>query len=221
MPWGVVAAVGGAAVGAMGTKSAAKSAAKSQQAAIDANAWQGEIAQDQYEEYKKTYLPLERQLAQDATNFDSQANYDKAAASAQSSVSTQMGLAKERLRRTPNLDPSSAAAVAANADLELKGAAMGASEQNKARENISNLAYARKQDAVSLGKGLASNASAGMASAAAGAQSIANAQNASATSTAAGLGSMFSGVIKEAGKADWGALGDWMSGTFGGGTATA
>lgn len=211
MPWGAAAAIGGALIGANASKNAGKSAAAAQDRATEASAYQGEIAKAQWEEYQKTFLPLERQLAQDATNYDTEANREKAAASAQASVNSQIGLARDRLARTPGADPSSAAAAAANADINLKGAAVGASEQNKARENIANQAYARKQDAVALGKGLVSNASAGLASAAAGAQSAANASSAQAAATASGIGSMVSGVTKAVGDADWSKLGNWLT----------
>lgn len=207
MPWGVAAAVGGALIGAHGAKGAAADAAAAQDRANEANAYQGEIAKDQYEEFKTTYRPLERQMVADATNYDTEENRNKAAAGAQATVTSQLGLARERLQRTPGLDPSSAAAAAANTDMDLKGAAVGASEQNKARENITNQAYARKQDAVALGKGMVSNAAAGLASATAGAQASANAAAASAGQTASGLGALVNGVTSGLSKVNWGGSG--------------
>jgi hypothetical protein len=209
---GVAAAtIGAAVVGGVASHSAASKSAKASQAALDANAYQGEIATDQYEHYKGTYRPLEDQLVKDAQDYDSQANYDKAAGDAQATVTTQLGLAKDRLARTPGLDPSSAAAMSANADLELKGAAMGAAEQNKARENVKNMAYARKQDAVALGKGLVSNASSGLASATAGANAIAGAQAQQAGATAQGAGAMVSGVVNAFSKSGGFGLGSGSS----------
>jgi hypothetical protein len=218
MPWGAAAAIGGALIGASATSSAADKAAAAQQAATDANAYQGEIAKSQYEEYQKIYQPLEEQMVADATNYDSQESYDKAAAAAQASVNSQISAAKSRLQRTPGMDPSSAAAVTATTDMDLKGAALGASEQNKARENIANQAYARKQDAVALGKGLVSTASSGLASAAAGATASANAATASANQTASGIGALASSAITAAGKADWSKLTNLFSSSD---TATA
>lgn len=212
MPWAAAAAIGGAVIGGVASNKAAKKAADAQDRATEANAYQGEIATDQYEEYKTTYRPLERALAADAANYDTQANRDKAAAEAQATVSAQMGLAADRLRRTPGLDPSSAAAQAATVNLGLKGAAIGAQAQNAAREGVRDKAYARKMDVVGLGKGLVTNASAGLANAASAAQSAANAQSASAASTAQGVGAAASGIISGIGKADWGKLG------IGGGT---
>ena len=203
--------VGAAVVGGVASNSAASKGAKASAAAQDkalaANAYQGEIATDQYETYKSTYLPLEKQMVADATSYDSQANQDKAAASAQANVNSQIAGAKEALQRTPGMDPSSAAAQAANTTLGLKGAALGAAEQNKARENVTNMAYARKQDAVALGKGLVSNAASGLASATAGANAIAAQSAAQANSAASGVGSMVSGIANGLSKVNWGSTG--------------
>jgi len=200
------AVVGGVASNAAASKGA-KAAAAAQAAANEANAYQGEIAKDQYEDYKANVRPLEHQLMEDAKNYDSQANYDKAAGAAQAAVSTQMGLAADRLTRTPGLDPSSAASQTANTDLALKGAALGASEQNKARDTVTNMAYARKQDAVALGKGMVSNAASGLASATAGANAIAAQASAQAGQAASGVGSMASGIVKGLSGMNWGGSG--------------
>jgi hypothetical protein len=198
------AVIGSAVVGGIVASNGQKKAAEASQAAIDANAYQGEIAKDQYADYKETYRPLEHSLAEDAKNYDTPAAYDKAAGDAQATVSSQIGMARERLQRTPGLDPSSAAAQAASTDLALKGAAMGAAAQNSARDNVKNMAYARKQDAVALGKGLVSNSSAGLAGAAAGADAIARSQSQQASATAQGAGAMVSGVTNALTKVNWG-----------------
>jgi len=207
MPWGVAAAVGGAVIGGIATENAAGKAADAQDRATAANAYQGEIAKEQWSDYKGIYQPLEKQMVADATAFDGPEAYQQAASKAQATVSNQLGLARERLARAPGLDPSSAAAQAAMTNLELQGAAIGATSQNQAREQVTDRAYARKLDAIGLGKGLVTNASTGMASAAATAQSQANAQSLAAGQTAAGVGSMVGGLINAAGKADWSKLG--------------
>ena len=188
------AVVGSAVVGGIASNSAAKKAAKANQAAIDANAYQGEIATDQYEEYKKTYQPLERQMVADAQSYDTPEAYDRAAAGAQATTSQQIGLAQERLSRTPGLDPTSAAAQAGQAKLALQGAALGAGNQNAARSEVRDKAWARKMDALGLGKGLVTSASAGLSSAAQTSASLASAANAQASSTASGVGSMVQGL---------------------------
>lgn len=207
MPWGVAAAVGGALVGGIASNKAADTAADAQKAATDATAYQGEIATDQYEDYKSTYRPLEHQLVADASNYDTPAAYDKAAGDAQTTVNTQLAAAQDKLTRTPGLDPSSAAAQAAQTNLALKGAGLGAQAQNAARDKISDTAYARKLDAVGLGKGLVTSATSGLASAATNSQAAANAATKDAASTAAGIGALTSSVITAAGKADWSKLG--------------
>lgn len=200
--------VGAAVVGGVASNAAASKGAKAAQAAqdkaLEANAYQGEIATDEYEDYKANVRPLEHQLMEDAKNYDSQENYDRAASTAQANVSTQMSMAKDRLQRTPGLDPSSAAAQTANTDLALKGAALGASEANKARDNVKNMAYARKQDAVALGKGMVSNAASGLASATAGANAIAAQASAQANQSAAGAGALTSGIVKGLSNMNWG-----------------
>lgn len=192
--------VGAAVVGGVASNSAANKAKKSANKAIEANAYQGEIATDQYNDYKENYRPLEHELVKEAREADSEAAQEKAAGAAQAVVSSQIGLAKERLARTPGLDPSSAAATVAASDLALKGAALGANAQNTARQQTKDMAYAKKIDAISLGKGLAANAGAGLASASAGASAIAASQQNLAGQQAAGMGQMTSGLINAFGK---------------------
>jgi hypothetical protein len=192
--------VGAAVVGGVASNAAAKKGAKAMDRATDQNAYQGEIAKDQYEDYKENYRPLEHQLVKEAQDADSEAAQEKAASAAAATVSSQIGLAKERLARTPGLDPSSAAAAAAASDLALKGAAMGANAQNTARQQTKDMAYAKKIDAVSLGKGLSASAGAGLASASAGANALAASQQSLAGQQAAGIGQMTSGLINAFGR---------------------
>ena len=204
MPWGAVAAIGGAVIGGIASNSAAKKAADANQKALDANAYQGQIALDQYDDYKATYRPLEHELVSEAQNADSPAAYARATGEAQANVSNQIGLARERLSRTAGFDPSSADAQAASSSLELHGAAMGAVAQNKARLQTKDTAWARQMDAAGLGRGLISGASTGMANAAAGASAIARNNTLDANQTAAGVGSMVGGVVNGLAKVNWG-----------------
>jgi len=198
------AVIGSAVVGGIASNRAAKKGAEAMDRATEANAWQGEIAKDQYEDYKTTYRPLEQDLVAQAKSLDTQEARDKAAAEAQADVSSQIGLAQERLRRTPGLDPSSAASAAAQTNLALKGAAIGATAQNAARTQTADKAYARKFDAVGLGKGLVTNAANGAAQAAATAQGIAGARAAQAGATAQGVGSLVGTGINALSKMNWG-----------------
>ncbi|MCE3608291.1 hypothetical protein LXA47_32500 [Massilia sp. P8910] len=207
MPWGIAASVVAAGIGAAATNKASKRAASSADKALEANAYQGEIAMDQFEDYKTFARPVEHSVYADAMNTDTPEAYDKAAGDAQASVSSQLGMARDRMARTPGVDPSSAAAQAATTSMELKGAAMGAAAANKARDGIKDKAFARKLNAVGIGKGLVSNASSGLASAAATASSIAGQQSAQASQTAAGMGNMVSGITNGLSKINWGGSG--------------
>ena len=156
MAWGTVAA---AVIGGIAANSASKRAAKAQQGASDAAAQQAEIARDQWETYKSTYQPLEKGLVAEAQNFDSPERYAEATGQAAADVNSQFGLARDRLMRQPGFDPSSAAAQAGMVGLELSQAASGAVGQNAARRNVRDTAWARRVDALGLGKGLPANAS--------------------------------------------------------------
>ncbi|MEJ7745344.1 MAG: hypothetical protein WKF61_01025 [Luteimonas sp.] len=187
-------AVGSAVVGAVGANKSRKDAKKQNQAALDANAYVGDIAKDQYETYKTTYRPLEQNMVAEAQAFDSPEAYANAASKAQATTSQQIGLAQERLSRTPGLDPTSGAAQAAQTKLALSGAALGATNQNAAREGIRDKAWARKMDALGLGKGLVTNASAGAANAARTSASLADAATGRAADQAAGIGALAQGI---------------------------
>lgn len=218
--WIAGAVVGSAVLGAVASNSAANKAKASNQAAIDANRYQGEIATDQYDDYKENYRPLEHDLIDDARNFDSESATETAAGEAQSTVSSQMGLARDRLSRTVGYDPSSAAGQAAAVNLELKGAALGAVAQNQARQTIKDKGYARKLDALGMGKGLVANASTGMANAANSATAIARNASTEANQAATGAGALTSGVVNGLSKVNWGGTGTagydkWAGGNSG------
>lgn len=211
-----VATVVSGAMASRASKKAGQQAADAQKDAIAANAYQGEIATDQYKNYKETYQPLEKSLVESVKGLDSDAAFDTAASEAQAAVGSQLGQAKERLMRTPGFDPSSAAGQAALASMELRGAALGAVEQNKARKAVKDSAFAKKLDVAGMGKGLVSNATAGLASAASTSARIADAAGARATETAAGVGSAL-GTI--ANKIDWQGVGTQLG--FGSSSTTA
>lgn len=135
------------------------SADRANQAATDATALQAQIAAEQWDRYKELYDPLERQFITDAQNYDSPTEYQRAAGEASATVAQQFGKARERLGRTPGLDPSSPAYAAALGGLDLAEAATGATQQNAARQKVKDTAYVRKTDALSLGKGLPAQAS--------------------------------------------------------------
>ncbi|WP_162174109.1 hypothetical protein [Herminiimonas sp. CN] len=133
-------------------------------AAADATKQQAAIARDQWNTYKETYQPLEKAYVAEAQNYDTPEAYARAAGLASATNSEQYGKARDRLSRTPGLDPSSASYASSMAGLDMSQAASDAVGQNAARNRVSDMAWAHKTDALSLGKGLAANASAGLSS---------------------------------------------------------
>lgn len=182
--------IGSAVIGGIASNSAASKAAKANKGASDAAATQAAISQDQWNTYKETYQPLEKQYVADAQSFDNPANREKAAGLASSTVASQFGKARERLGRTPGLDPSSAAYSAGLAGLDTTQAAADAVGQNAARQSVEDRGWARRTDALSLGKGLPAQASAGLGSAAMINSQLAGNAQAQANATGAGIGNM-------------------------------
>ncbi|AOY90569.1 hypothetical protein BKK79_01030 [Cupriavidus sp. USMAA2-4] len=161
MPWGVAAAVAGSVVS--GVMSGDGGASDANAAAASANNMQAQIAKEQWDRYKTVFAPLEDSMISAAQNYDSPAQYERAAGEASGAVSQAYSNARDRLTRTPGLDPTSAAYTAGLSDLDRSQAAADAVSQNTARKNVQDTAWARKSDMLSLGKGLPAQASTGLA----------------------------------------------------------
>lgn len=184
--------VGSAVIGGIASDRASSRAASAQQGASDAAMMQANIAQEQWDKYNEMYAPLEQAYVNDAQNYDSPENYAKAAGDASATVSSQFGKARDRLGRTPGLDPSSGAYTSSLVGLDLAQAASDATQQNAARQRVKDTAYAHKTDALSLGKGLPAQASLGLSNAASSLSSIAGQQTSLAGQQAQAVGQMFS-----------------------------
>lgn len=162
----------------------------------DANALQAQISRDQWNRYKEIYEPLERQMVDEAQDYASPENYAKAAGEASATVSQRFSKARDRLTRTPGLDPSSGAYQSSLVGLDLAQAANDATQQNLARKNVTDTAYARKQSALGLGKGLDSTAASGMSSVASSNLSLANAMQRQSNAEAQAGGQLATGLVK-------------------------
>jgi hypothetical protein len=187
--------VASSAIATVGGAMLNRKANRSGDAAADAAATQAQIGLDQWEHYKETYQPLEKSLVTEAQSYDTPENFAKAAGDASATVSSQFGKARERLARTPGLDPSSPAYAATLADLDGQQAAVDATQQNAARQRVQDMAWARKVDALGLGKGLPAQASTTLASAAQTNSTLAQAAQRRGDATAAGLGTLATNVI--------------------------
>jgi hypothetical protein len=212
--WAAGATIGASLIGGLASKHAADSAQASQQAALDANRWQGEIARDQWDDYKQNYQPLEHQMVRNAMDYDNPEHREAAASEAQAAVSNELAKAQQRLSRTVGYDPSSAAAQAAQGNLALSGAALGATTQNAARKQVQDTAYAHQLDMLGMGKGLVANASTGMANSASAAAQIAAQQQRMAGEQAAGAGMLTGNLINGLSKVNWSGFGNGVNSLF-------
>lgn len=172
-------------------------------AAADADTLQAQIARDQWNRYKEIYEPLERGLVNEAQNYDTPENYQRAAGEASATVSQQFGKARDRLNRNPGLDQSSAGYAANMMGLELAQAANDATQQNAARQRVRDTAYARKTDALSLGKGLPADASSMLSTSANNSLAMANAAQANANAQAGAAGRLVDRVFNSGISSNW------------------
>jgi hypothetical protein len=172
-------------------------------AATDSSRLQAQIASEQWNRYKDIYSPLEDGMVKDAQNYDSPENYAKAAGDASATVSQQFGKARDRLSRTPGLDPSSGAYQANLSGLDLAQAATDATQQNAARQKVKDTAYARKTDALSLGKGLPAQASSALASSASNSLAQAQFSQTQANAQAGALGRVTDRVFNTPSTSNW------------------
>lgn len=118
---------------------------------------------DEYAEYERnTFRPLEQQLVSEAKNYNTEAKREELARTASADVTQAFGVARGQQNRqlaAAGLRPDSNRFAALNNNLIIQEALGKAGAQNKARTDAEGLGYARMQDAASLGRGLASNAS--------------------------------------------------------------
>ena len=211
MPWGAVAgAVVSNVVGSALADDSGGSQATS--AASDAAGMQAQIAKEQWNKYQEIYDPLESQYVKEAQNYDTPENYAKAAGEASATTSEQFSKARDRLNRTPGLDPSQGAYTANLMGLNLAQAATDATQQNAARQKVKDTAFARKTDALSLGKGLPAQASASLANSASANMGLANAANDNANMYAGAAGRVVGNLFNAGAK--------WLDGNNGSGNGS-
>lgn len=118
------------------------------------------IAKDYYDYQTGTFRPLEQGMVSDAHNYDTAARRDAKAAGAVADVGMQAELARQSQTRgmqRMGVNPSSGKMLALQGQMGLSEAAAKAGAANQARDAVELQGYARKMDAVSLGRGLAGN----------------------------------------------------------------
>lgn len=138
---------------------------------------------------KNVFQPMEDKVVQEAWNFDTPQAYEQEAAKANAATQAQYSLAAQNLARLkPNQQGNAALRLA------LASAAAGSNAQTKARTDLRDTGWARKIDALSLGKGMQPNASTGMRAAQNGLGSAISGLN----SVASNAGSMASNAGAQA-----------------------
>lgn len=188
----LIAAAGGAVVSNLMNRSATNAANRANQTAADSAAKQAQIAADQYNDWKSDFLPLQHDLVADAKKAGSAYEYDRAAELANGDVTQAYGRAKADLSSrlaSFGVDPSSGKYAATLGKLGLAEAAAGAGAMNKARDAVTDKAWAKKIDVYSAGKGIPGQAMAGLSSAAQTNAMVAGNYQNQASRNAAGIGS--------------------------------
>jgi hypothetical protein len=118
------------------------------------------LAADYADYNKTTFRPLEQGIVADAENYDTPAKRQAAADSAVAGVDMQMARKNEATARTMaanGINPGSTRAMAVMEGQGVDQALGAAGAAYNARKGVETVGYARKMDAASLGRGLASS----------------------------------------------------------------
>ncbi|MDO8311503.1 MAG: hypothetical protein Q7T25_06160 [Sideroxyarcus sp.] len=160
-----------------------------------------EISKDMWVQYKEVYLPKETQFATEAFNYDSPAKRAQQANLAQADVTSSFANQRDQSARSMasmGIAPGSGAWANQDAKMRMAEAAAVAGAQNAARLNVENMGFARKQDAISIGKGMPGTASASAAQAGATYGQAANTQMQNNNNNNANIGNAVRGGISAA-----------------------
>ena len=159
---------------------------------------QAQIAQEQYDDWKNDFLPLQHDLVREARGAGSQMELDNAAEKANADVTQAFGRGKAELAgrlSSLGIDPSQGRFATTFGRYGLGEAAASAGAQNTARQSVMDKAWGKKLDVYGMGRGIPAQAGAGLGAAAAMQGQIgANAANASSRN-AMGIGSLFQQAV--------------------------
>ena len=129
---------------------------------------QGQISQEQWDQYKSIYQPLETAQAADAVRAggidDQNAAVGLAAADVEQSYANQAGQMDRSLSRS-GVAPGSGAALALRNDMALEKAANSAGAMTRARSDAVNVGRALRTNAINTGRGISSGAMTGLSNA--------------------------------------------------------
>lgn len=116
---------------------------------------------DDYAAYQKgTFRPLEQSIVDDANTYDTperqEAAASKATAGVEMSLASQRGIANRELERS-GVTPGSGKQLALAGAMDIGSAKLKAGAASAARTQVETIGAAKKMDAASLGRGLASS----------------------------------------------------------------
>lgn len=143
-----------------GDRAFASDRARTVSNAQDADRIKYNALQDEQIVRGRRYQGVEDQMLSDAQAYDTPQRREKFAGEAMAGVGSQIDAETEagnRALASRGVDPSSGASVSMARRSAVTGGAIKASAGNTARNQVETLGYARKMDAVGLGKGLVGN----------------------------------------------------------------
>lgn len=138
----------------------AKSAAEVSTAQLASMKQNDAISKDYYDYQTGTFRPMEKSIVADAQNYDTAERRDAAAGTAVADVGVQSALAQQSQNRDMmrmGVNPNSTKFAATNNQMSLGEASAKAAAAGAARDKIETQGFARKMDAASLGRNLASS----------------------------------------------------------------
>lgn len=139
---------------------AAETAFKTSEAQLASMKQNDEISKDYWDYQKGTFRPLEKGIVADAEAYDTAERRDAEAGKAVADVGMQAALAQkaqERNMTRMGVNPNSSKFAATANQMSLGEASAKAEAAGKARSMVETTGFARKMDAASLGRGLASS----------------------------------------------------------------
>lgn len=118
------------------------------------------LAKDYADYQTTTFRPLEQGIVADAENYDTPEKRQQAATAAMADVNSSMAAVRDaRTRRlaAEGINPGSTRAMAALDGVDVEQAKASSLAARQARQGVETTGFARKMDAASLGRNLASN----------------------------------------------------------------
>ena len=118
-------------------------------------------ADQQWNQYQNTFVPIENKVASDALNYDTQAKQDQAAAEARADVYKNADIQRqvgERNLASMGVNPASGRFTATQNASNTNTALAAAGAENGARNNVRQMGIMLRKDAAGLGRNLTGTA---------------------------------------------------------------